>query len=92
MPRRRFSSSKLGLGSPGWAGVVQIAPFAQHTQERAFDARGKGLWERVLVRKRTEGWDGENAQSAPSLTLPKPGRCRSERRVRSRVLRSSRSW
>lgn len=44
-----------------------------------------------MVCKRTEGWDGENAHSAPPLTLPKPGRSRSERRVLRRVPRSSRS-
>lgn len=42
LPRRRFSISKTRLGSLDLAGVVQVASFAQRTQERAWDRRGEG--------------------------------------------------
>lgn len=80
---------KFEACSPVLAGVVQIAPFPERTPK--CDIRGEGPKMRLIF-LRSEGCCGESARSARPLTVSKPGRDRSEREVRSRVPRSSRSW
>lgn len=69
MPRQSFSSSKQGLGSPDPAGVIQIVPFTQRTQERAVDAPGERRWEGELGLHQDTGvgWR-ERPERAPAHT------------------------